>query len=341
MKVSPIENSGPNTVVQFLRNAGSRSKQIDIGVAFITAAGLNSLLYLLKKTATIGSVRILTGLYQGFTEPKALRTLLRVQEETEGRLTVKLSRDPHFHWKSYYLINGTKAHVVVGSSNLTEDGLSDSGELNIVLSLATSSKPFCDLRKLFDEHWESRAEQISDDLLSRYEEQRTEAGAGHRKSISISSIFGRKHKPKPEVKLRAPRYWRTCVNGYLSEETVSLLSETTNWDRKGWLYLSAWNTSFFRGDLVLVFDINGTSKGTSLYVAEIVDTTTTPVRTPDGTHFAAFKRLKKYDLRKLVPNRWKMLKADGLLKRKDDADYTKRISIATFERFVENLKRPS
>lgn len=262
---------------------------------------------------------------------------MRAQEESEGRLTVKLSREPHFHWKSYYLINGTKAHVLVGSSNLTADGLSESGELNIVLSLATSSKPFRDLHKLFDEHWELQAEQVSDDCISSHEKQRAELGTGHRKSISISSILGRKHKPKPEVKARTPRYWRTCLNGYLSEETVSLLNETTNWDRKGWLYLSAWNTSFSRGDLVLVFDI----KDTSLYVAEIMDTTPTPVRTPDGTHFAAFKRLKKHGLRKLVSNRWKMLKADGLLKRKDDADYTKRISIATFERFVENLNRPS
>src|SRR5262245_2981475 len=101
IQIGAIENAGPNTLVAFLRNAGAGCTQIDIAVAFVTAAGLDSLLYLLQQAASKGAVRVLTGLYQGFTEPKALSTLLRAQEQTGGRLSVRVSRDGHFHWKAY------------------------------------------------------------------------------------------------------------------------------------------------------------------------------------------------------------------------------------------------
>jgi HKD family nuclease len=97
IRIGAIENSGPNTLVAFLRKAGAGCAQIDIAVAFITAAGLDSLLFLLKKAASRGRVRVLTGLYQAFTEPKALWTLLREQEQTGGRLSVRVSKDGHFH----------------------------------------------------------------------------------------------------------------------------------------------------------------------------------------------------------------------------------------------------
>jgi len=66
------------------------AKSIDIAVAFITAAGLDSLLYLLQKTASRGQVRILAGLYQGFTDSKALRMLLREQHDSKGSFKVHI-----------------------------------------------------------------------------------------------------------------------------------------------------------------------------------------------------------------------------------------------------------
>src|SRR5437879_1081000 len=100
IRVDVVENAGPNTMASFLRNAGSGCAELDLAAAFVTAAGLDLLLYMLKKIASRGTVRVLTGLYQGFTDPKALRTLLQAQQETEDRLSVRLSRDRHFHWKA-------------------------------------------------------------------------------------------------------------------------------------------------------------------------------------------------------------------------------------------------
>src|SRR5690349_17804578 len=98
VRVGIVENAGPNTLASFLRNAGSVAGSVDIASAFVTSAGLGLMSRLLRKVTVKGRVRILTGLYQGFTEPDALRALLREQQETEGRLSVRISKDRHFHW---------------------------------------------------------------------------------------------------------------------------------------------------------------------------------------------------------------------------------------------------
>src|SRR5262249_42316692 len=133
------------------------------------SAGLDALLYLLKKTAAKGSVRLLTGLYQGFTEPAALWALLRAQDETEGRLSVRLSRDRHFHWKAYFLMQRQSAHVVIGSSNLTDDGLHKAGELNVVLTVSREAEQFAVLHGVFQRHWDVEAVGLTAPVIAEYE----------------------------------------------------------------------------------------------------------------------------------------------------------------------------
>jgi HKD family nuclease len=334
VRIGTIENSGPNTLVAFLRNAGAGCAQIDIAVAFITAAGLDSLLFLLKKAASRGRVRVLTGLYQGFTEPKALWTLLREQEQTGGRLSVRVSKDGHFHWKAYMLAKKAAAKVVVGSSNLTDDGLHQTGELNVVLSLGTSSKEFAELQRVFEQHWQAKSEPLTGEIVAKYDDWRKETGGvlKHR-SVPIRRILA--GAPKKRVKRQEARYWRTCIDGHLDDETVDLLTQITDWDRRGYGYFSTWRPTFRPGDRVILFDLSDKYLG----VIEIKDTTQTPVRTPDGCHFAAYRRVRGFVRRRLVPNRWKALKAAGVLKRKDDAYVTRKLSKERFDLYLEQLKK--
>jgi len=110
MRFALIENSGQNNLRDYLNGVLCRADRIDIAVAFITQAGLTEILQALRQVAGRGQVRILTGLYQGFTEPEALRMLLRVQDQTEGRLSVRLSTEPNFHRK-LYLVKRTRTAV--------------------------------------------------------------------------------------------------------------------------------------------------------------------------------------------------------------------------------------
>ncbi len=335
IQIRAIENSGPNTLVAFLRNAGAGCTQIDIAVAFVTAAGLDSLLYLLKRAASKGSVRVLTGLYQGFTEPKALWTLVREQEQTGGRLSVRVSRDGHFHWKAYMLAKKDAAKVVIGSSNLTDDGLHQTGELNVVLTLGTASNEFAELRRVFDQHWQGKSEVLTGEIVAKYEGWRKEAGPVLKsRSVPLRKILAGTPKRK-KAEPQEVRYLRTCIDGHLEDETVDLLGQTTDWDKRGLWYFSTWNPSFRTGDRVILFDLTDKSLG----VVEVKDTTKTPVRTPDGYHFAAYRKLRGYTRRRLVPNRWKALKAAGLLRRKDDAYVTRKLSKERFDRYLEQLKK--
>jgi HKD family nuclease len=53
-----------------LRNAS----EVSIAVAFVTPSGLHEILQPLRQVAASGSIRLLTGLYQKITEPRALKT---------------------------------------------------------------------------------------------------------------------------------------------------------------------------------------------------------------------------------------------------------------------------
>jgi hypothetical protein len=114
-----------------------------------------------------------------------------------------------------------------------------------------------------------------------------------------------------------------------------LLSRTTDWDRRGYEYFSTWRPSFRRGDRVVLFDLDaGRLQG-----IENKDTEKIPVRTADGYYFAAYRNIRGLSRRRLVPNRWKALKAAGLLRRKIDAESTRRLSQEKFSLFLDQLRR--
>ena len=86
-----IENAGPNHLRGFLKRHIPAARAVDIAVAFVTQAGLADLLPTLKKASMNGPVRVLTGLYQCFTEPEALQSLLDEQDNTNSHLSVMSS----------------------------------------------------------------------------------------------------------------------------------------------------------------------------------------------------------------------------------------------------------
>jgi hypothetical protein len=116
---------------------------------------------------------------------------------------------------------------------------------------------------------------------------------------------------------------------------VDLLKQTTDWDRRGYGCISARRPKFRPGDRVIDFDLCDKTLG----VIEIKDTTRTPVRTPTGHHFAAYLSVRGFVWRRLDPNRWKALKAAGLLNRNDDAYVTRKLSKEQFDQYLEQLKK--
>src|SRR4051812_39062092 len=113
--IGVIENAGPNTLKAFIEDTIKTAKAVDIGVAFVTTSGLKQVIRWLKKAGSRGHVRILTGFYQCFTEPDALRKLLALAAQLpNGRFELRVSTNERFHWKSYCLFTASTAIISVG-----------------------------------------------------------------------------------------------------------------------------------------------------------------------------------------------------------------------------------
>src|SRR5690242_8282051 len=95
-KIEFIENSGPNNLQRFLKTSLAKASKVDIAVAFVSKAGIERIMPSLRRVAAKGKVRIIVGLYQGITEPQALRLLLEAQFQTKGNLSVRLSTKGKF-----------------------------------------------------------------------------------------------------------------------------------------------------------------------------------------------------------------------------------------------------
>lgn len=333
VRVAAVDNAGPNTLLAFLLQAIRGSTSVDAAVAFVTTAGLDATLHLLKNVTT-GRVRFLTGLYQGVTEPEALRVLHRVQAETAGRVSVRLSRDPHFHWKAYFVIGKARATAVIGSSNLTREGLCTSGEFNVVVTMPKRGAAFVELHDPFEREWSANSVPLHQGHIEKYKTDRELAGLGKRvHSLSVSKILGKTPVvPQPEAERR---YWRDYINGQLQDETTDLIGRVTNWDRRGWSYFNTFRPLYHPGHHVILFD---TIQGT-VQAVEIKDTTRTPVPTVDGRHFAAYVPLKNSPRRKLVPRRWKKFKEAGLVRRKADVLTAERLSQDEYARYIAVLRK--
>ncbi len=306
-----IENSGPNNVRDILKVKLSTASQVCIAVAFVTQAGLGEILQPLRQVAANGKVRIITGLYQRFTEPRALQTLLDIQERTREHFSVRLSRDPHFHSKMY-LISGTKqATAIIGSSNLTKDGLQSSGELNVMVSLPKSDSNYGKLTTAFEKDWEHRSVPLSASRIDRYiRKRKTTIQPRSLTERQLKTILGTEttHElARVEAKSNV-RYWRDYNLGYVHAQTVRLISETTNWDDKHYDWYDTNSRHPYRiGDRIFVFDFNSNC----LRLAEVMDYTYTPVPTRDGRHFVAYRTLRKKRLLKAL---WDQLREFGINK---------------------------
>lgn len=225
----PIENRR-TTVGSELRSIIPTATNVDIATAYVTNSALDSILPALRKASYAGPVRIIAGIKDSFTEPSALRRLLTVSRERGEVFKIKLSRDPHFHWKAYYVVNGKTATAIIGSSNLTSDGLGTSGELNIAVSLSFASRTFRTLHKPFDKEW-ARAAVRDEAWVKLYESHRLRHPPCHVPLGPTAKLLGMKPSMRDPSRPDFRRGLLYC-EGYFSRATDKVIEETTNWDDK-------------------------------------------------------------------------------------------------------------
>ncbi len=334
MAFEVIENSGPNNLRDTLRAKLAKASEVCIAVAFITESGLDEIIQPLRQVATQGKVRLITGLYQRVTEPRALKTLLRIQTETRGNFSVRLSRDPQFHRKLFLLEIGAQAVAIVGSSNLTREGLRSGGELDLMISLPKSAPLYKRLKQAFEKDWH-RSVPLTAQQIARYENTRpTQVGQESYTKGQLKKILGTEpiHE-KANVKGEPINYWRDFITGLARKRTERIISETTNWDDRNYDWFSTGGPHPYKiGDRIFLFDF----PAQRLDLVEVKDITRTPVPTPDGRHFVAYRRVSNYS-RRFSSRLWKQLQSVGI-REKDARHSRKKINAKLAERLKSMLR---
>lgn len=104
-------------------------------VAFLTNGGLQSLLNTFKELQNQKiKGKILVSQYLNFTQPEALKRLLKFKN-----IELRINTNDNFHSKGYLFKKGEYYNLVVGSSNLTATALSTNKELNLKVSAKIDS----------------------------------------------------------------------------------------------------------------------------------------------------------------------------------------------------------
>ena len=314
MSFEIIQNNGPDNLRDTLNHQLKRSSEVFIAVAFLTQAGLDKILQSLREVAAEGQVRFLTGLYQGVTEPQALQTLLRIQRETRGQFAVRLSKEPKFHRKLYLLGDKTHSTAIIGSSNLTREGLTSGGELNLMVHLPKDSVHAKKFTQPFEHDWNNASVPLVAEQIKEYEKVLPrQARRGWITTRQLEKILraAPAHTHATSDSANPKVYWRDYISGEASKRTGQVISETTNWDNKNYSwYSNPRKHSSNIGDQVFLFSV----PDKNFRLVEVKTSTRTPYPTPDGRHFVAYKPLGKFKRRfsKLL---WNTLRAEGITKK--------------------------
>jgi HKD family nuclease len=308
-----IENRGPNTLLATLRKllATHNCSVVEFQVAFASAAGVGELLPSLRRAASRTQVRIVTGLYQGVTEPSALRLLFKVAQQTKGRLQTRLAKDVYFHRKLYVIGTPRVRYIISGSSNLTREGLASRGEFNLLAGLEPTDAGSRHLHAQFETLWSRGTVPVSLARIKKYAAARKLQAPRPVPKDALLAILGRDGSEADEGEVSvvsAPRYWRDHVSGFADPKTEAVVGDETDWDRRGYDWYSSQTDSFHAGDRILLLD----ARHRSAELAVVKDTTSMRRSTPDGRHFVAFVPAHGRRRRRLGKNFGKSLAAIGL-----------------------------
>jgi len=310
-KFELIDNRGPNNLLATLKKVLSTSHDVALHVAFVSLAGVRELLPAMCRASLAGRVRLITGLYQGITEPQALRKLLVAQKQTKDQLSVRISKNGKLHRKVYACAGRQQVRLVFGSSNLTQDGLNSPGELNVLLRIQKDDPAYKLLMSQFESEWERNSVTLTEKRIARYESRRPKSPAPGINLSSIKDILGTDDE-KPEdnrIKKNSQCYYRDSITGFVSARTETVIEKETDWDKRGLLWYNR-GERYNRGDRILLLDRTGRTPWAR--VVEVIDFTRTSTSTPDGRWFTAYRRLRRSKKRRINKAFWKDLAAGGV-----------------------------
>lgn len=122
-------------VLSSIINELNKCEEFWFSVAFLTNSGLQSLINTFQELRNKNiKGKILVSQYLNFTQPQALKRLLKFEN-----IELRINTSDNFHSKGYLFKKGGYYDLIVGSSNLTATALSTNKELNLKVSAKKES----------------------------------------------------------------------------------------------------------------------------------------------------------------------------------------------------------
>lgn len=151
-------------------------------VAFLTKSGITALINTFKELESRRiKGKILVSQYLNFTQPQALRALLKF-----NNIDSRIVTNRNFHAKGYLFKKDDQFKLVIGSSNLTSNALCSNTELNIQITAAENSKIIQEVVKEFNSEFKNSLI-LDEKFISNYEKIFKETEKG-RVLLSTESI---------------------------------------------------------------------------------------------------------------------------------------------------------
>lgn len=157
-----------------------------ISVAFVTWSGIVPLIPALDDLERRGiPVRVLTCDYQQFTEPNAVRRLMRWSNielrffRTEEKGSAG-SKSEGFHTKGYFFRQGDLCRFLIGSSNLTQAALTTSHEWNLSLVSRETGGIAQKIMAEFETLWQAPQTHPAAEVIDAYEAEYLSASQAQR-----------------------------------------------------------------------------------------------------------------------------------------------------------------
>ena len=127
-------------------------------VAFATKGGVATLIETLKNLEAKGVPgQVLVSQYQNFTEPEALKMLLKF-----SNVGLRMMTRGNFHAKGYMFKTAFGRNLIVGSSNLTDNALCSNKEWNLKISALAESEIMFQSHAEFEKEYQEAVEVDTD-----------------------------------------------------------------------------------------------------------------------------------------------------------------------------------
>ena len=168
MNIDVVDNEGQSSMFAELRKELATATMARLSTASLTRDGIEFIEEALNRKRENLHVRLMIGLYNGHTEPAALRRLLRLMKNFSDRLEVRIAENPRFHWKAHIFTGRKGVTAFVGSSNLTADGLNTEGEINLRIAAVSGNSISRHVIDTFDRVWKRRAIPLNSKIVEAF-----------------------------------------------------------------------------------------------------------------------------------------------------------------------------